>query len=77
MAVYLIVSFEPKNCSPNISLLDSCPVFTCTSKNRTGKVPPQLILKGYCVSKGKYYYGCKLHTLTTGREGTFPFPKVL
>jgi len=52
-AVYLIVSFTPKDCSPQISLLDSFSIFTCTSKNRKGKVVPQLTAKGYCASKGK------------------------
>ncbi len=77
LAVYLIVSFKPKDCSPNISLLDSMPVFTCTSKNRVGKVAPQLTAKGYCASKGTYYYGCKLHALAARREGTIPFPESL
>ena len=77
LAVYLIVSFKPKDCSPNTSLLDSFPVFTCTSKNRKGKVAPELTAKGYCASKGKYYYGCKLQALTARREGTIPFPESL
>ncbi len=75
--VYLIVSFKPKDCSPNISLLDSFPIFTCTSKNRKGKVAPEITAKGYCASKGKYYYGCKLHALAAKREGTIPFPESL
>ena len=77
LAVYLIVSFKPSDCSSEISLLDSFPVFTCTSKNRKGKVAPQLTAKGYCASKGKFYYGCKLHALTARREGTIPFPESL
>lgn len=77
LAVYLIVSFKPKNCSPTISLLDSMPIFTCTSKNRKGKAAPELTAKGYCASKGKFYYGCKLHALTAQRQGTIPFPESL
>ena len=38
LAIYLIVSFKPKDCMSTISLLDSFPIFTCTSKNRKGKV---------------------------------------
>jgi hypothetical protein len=75
MAVFLIVSFKPKDCSENTLLLDSFPAFTCTSKNRKEKVAPQLTAKGYCTSKGKYYYGCKLHALSAKREGTIPFPE--
>ena len=58
-------------------MLDSFPIFTCISKNRKGKVAPELTAKGYCASKGKYYYGCKLHAFTARREGTIPFPKSL
>ncbi len=53
------------------------PFFTCTSKNRVGKVAPQLTAKGYCAAKGKYCYGYKLHALTARREGTIPFPESL
>ena len=77
LAIYLIVSFKPKDCMSTISLLDSFPIFTCTSKNRKGKVALELTAKGYCASKGKYYYGCKLHALTAAREGTIPFPENL
>ncbi|RRD56308.1 IS4/IS5 family transposase [Tannerella forsythia] len=77
LAVYLIASFKPKDCSPTISLLDSMPIFTCTSKNRKGKVAPQLTSKGYCAFKDQYYYGCKLHALTARRQGTIPFPEAL
>ena len=74
LIVYLIVSFKPNDCSPNISLLDSMPIFTSTSKNRKGKVAPELTAKGYCSSNDKFYYGCKLHALTAQRQGTIPFP---
>lgn len=77
LAVYLIVSFKPKECNPTVSLLDSMPIFTSASKNRVGKVAPQLTAKGYCASKGKYYYGCKLHALAAQRKGTIPFPESL
>ena len=38
LAVYLIVSFKPKDCSLNISLLDSMSVFTYTQKIKKGYV---------------------------------------
>lgn len=77
LTVYPVATFRPPDCSNTVSLLDSLPIFTCTSKNRKGKVAPEITAKGYCASKGKYYYGCKLHALTAGRQGTIPFPESL
>lgn len=53
------------------------PIFTSASKNRLGKVAPEITAKGYCTSKDKYYYGCKLHALSAYRNGTIPFPESL
>ena len=35
---------------------------------------PELANKGYCASKGEYYYGVKLHVLGLRRPGTLPLP---
>lgn len=53
------------------------PIFTFTSKNRNGKVAPQLTSKGYCEYKDQYYYGYKLYDLTARRQGTIHFPEAL
>ena len=71
----LIESFKPLDCDINTSLVDSMPVITCGSRNRTGKVATEITNKGYCSTKNKYYYGLKLHTLAFRRKGTIPFPE--
>ncbi|MCX6230862.1 MAG: transposase [Bacteroidetes bacterium] len=66
----------PKDCSSEISLLDSLPIITCSGK-RVGKVATELTDKGYCSTKGMYYYGVKLHALAYRRVGHLPFPEQL
>jgi hypothetical protein len=51
------------------------PVITSGSKNRTGKVAPEITAKGFCSTKNLYYYGCKIHTLASVRDKTIPFPE--
>ena len=71
----LISSFKPEGCSDLFSIVDSMPVITSGSKNRTGKVAPEITAKGYCSTKNLYYYGCKIHTLASLRAKTIPFPE--
>ena len=73
----LISSFMPADCDRGISLVDSLPVITCAGRNRQGKVAREIISKGYCSTKNRYYYGLKLHALALRREGTIPFPDSL
>ena len=72
----LLAEFMPKECSSEISLLDSMPIITCSGK-RSGKVAPELTDKGYCSTKGMYYYGVKLHALAYRNKGHLPFPEQL
>jgi len=72
----LLTEFIPKDCSSEVSLLDSVPIVTCSGK-RKGKVAPELTDKGYCSTKGMYYYGAKLHALAYRRKGHLPFPEEL
>jgi hypothetical protein len=72
----LLKEFLPAGCSSEYSLLDSLPIITCSGK-RTGKVAPELTDKGYCSTKGMYYYGSKLHTLAYFHKGHLPFPEDL
>ena len=71
----LVDSFKPDDCHTSISLVDSMPIFTCTSRNRKAKVATEITNKGYCSTKNQYYYGLKLHTLAFAREGKIPFPE--
>lgn len=72
----LLAEFAPIECSTEFSLLDSMPIITCSGK-RAGKVAPELTDKGYCSTKGMYYYGSKLHALAFQRKGHLPFPEDL
>jgi len=72
----LLAEFVPKDCSSEFSLLDSLPIITCSGK-RAGKVAPELTDKGYCSTKGMYYYGSKLHALAFHYKGHLPFPEDL
>ena len=71
----LISSFKPANCRNLFSIVDSKPLITSGSKNMTGKVASEITAKGFCSTKNLYYYGCKIHTMASVRQGTIPFPK--
>lgn len=58
------------------SVVDSLPVITCSAK-RKGRVAVELTDKGYCSTKGMYYYGVKLHALAWIRPGGLPWPEGL
>jgi len=56
-------------------LLDSLPIIVAKSR-RSGfaKSAKSACDKGFCASKGIYYYGVKLHFLGQSRSGTIPLP---
>lgn len=70
----LLVDFQPEDCLLDQSLLDSMPIITCSGK-RSGKVAREIADKGYCSTKGIYYYGLKLHLLGFRRIGKLPHPE--
>jgi hypothetical protein len=70
----LLGNFQPDDCILNNSLLDSLPIMTCSGK-RKGKVASDITDKGYCSTKGVYYYGMKLHALSFRRKNQLPFPE--
>ncbi|MGF7139775.1 transposase [Roseimarinus sediminis] len=65
---------QPEDCCLNQSLMDSMPIITCSGK-RIGKVARELTDKGYCSTKGMYYYGLKMHLLGFRRIGKLPHPE--
>lgn len=69
-----IEGFFPKECSSEISVLDSFPIMTCSGK-RTGKVARELTDKSFCSTKNLWYYGMKLHALNSYNKGTLPYPE--
>ncbi len=74
LAECLIYEFKPSDCSEGQSLVDSMPIILCSGK-RQGKVATEIIDKGYCSTKGMYYYGVKLHALGFRRPGKLPHPE--
>nr|WP_320119541.1 hypothetical protein [uncultured Marinifilum sp.] len=58
----LLSDYQPEDCCLDQSLLDSMPIITCSGK-RSGKVATEITDKGFCSTKGIYYYGMKLHLL--------------
>ena len=70
----LLADFQPDDCLFDQSLMDSMPIITCSGK-RSGKVAREVTDKGYCSSKGLYYYGLKLHLLGFRRVGKLPHPE--
>ena len=74
LAVHLTGMFVPSDCDTDKSLLDSMPIITCSGK-RKGKVAREITDKGFCSTKGMYYYGLKLHALAFYRPNHLPFPE--
>lgn len=70
----LLVDYRPGDCCLDQSLLDSMPIITCSGK-RSAKVATEITDKGYCSTKGMYYYGLKLHLLGFRRIGKLPHPE--
>lgn len=70
----LLEEYQPEDCCLDQSLLDSMPIITCSGK-RKGKVATEITDKGYCSTKGMYYYGLKLHLLGFRRIGKLPHPE--
>jgi hypothetical protein len=56
-----------------IQLIDSMPIIVAGARRSgTAKVAKGLCNKGYCASKGIYFYGVKLHILGQKRFSTLP-----
>lgn len=74
LSASLINDHKPSDINENVSLLDSMPIITCSGK-RKGKVAQDITDKGFCSTKGIYYYGVKLHALGFDRENQLPYPE--
>ena len=70
----LVTDFRPEDCCLDQSLLDSMPIITCSGK-RSGQVAREIANKGYCSTKGMFYYGMKMHVLGFRRIGKLPHPE--
>ncbi|GHV60694.1 transposase [Bacteroidia bacterium] len=72
----ILTNYQPLDCDTGITLIDSMPVITCSGK-RKAKVAKEITDKGFCSTKGIYYYGLKLHALGFRRKGHLPHPERL
>lgn len=70
----IISKYTDVNGSSLIRIVDSMPIITC-SGNRRAKVATEVTAKGYCSTKSLYYYGVKLHLLSSRVKGTLPYPR--
>ena len=60
-------------------LMDAMPVIMANGKrsSRAKVASEEIAEKGYCASKGIWYYGVKLHVLGAERKGTLPLPEYI
>jgi len=59
-------------------LLDSMPIIVANQKrSKNAKAASGLCNKGYCASKGMYYYGVKLHALGQKQYETLPMMRMV
>jgi len=72
----ILTNYQPLDCDTGITLIDSMPIMTCSAK-RSAKVAREITDKGFCSTKGMYYYGLKLHALGFRRKGHLPHPERL
>ena len=56
-------------------VIDSMPIVVASARRSSrAKTAPQLCDKGYCASKGIFYYGVKLHVLAQTNYKAMPMP---
>jgi len=71
----ILDDFSGNDLNKLVRLVDSMPVIMASEKRSSkARVAGQLASKGYCSSKGIYYYGVKIHVLGIKREGELPLP---
>lgn len=71
----ILKDFPESEISQQIRLIDSMPIILANAKRSSrAKVANQFANKGYCASKGIYYYGVKIHILGLKREKILPLP---
>ncbi len=71
----LLERFSKLQGSHVVRLMDSMPIRLAHAKrSNRARVASELANKGYCASKGEYYYGVKVHVLGLRRRSTLPLP---
>lgn len=62
----------------SMRLIDSMPVIIANAKrSNSAKVASEFANKGYCASKGIYFYGVKVHIVGFKRHNTLPVPEYI
>ena len=71
----ILAGFSSNDLLKDIRIIDSLPIIMANAKRSTkAKVANEFANKGYCSSKGIYYYGVKVHVLAFKRTNTLPLP---
>lgn len=74
----ILKDFSGSDIMRQIRLIDSMPIILANAKRSSrAKIADEFANKGYCSSKGIYYYGVKLHILGFKRVGTLPLPEYI
>ena len=69
----ILADIPDANVLKEMKLIDSMPIILASAKrSKHAKVASEFANKGYCASKGIYYYGVKLHILAMKRLHTLP-----
>jgi len=64
--------------SHTVFLTDSMPIILAGERRSSrAKVAPEMCSKGYCASKGMYYYGVKLHIVAQCNYKAMPTPVIM
>jgi hypothetical protein len=74
VAAHSFATCVQSGCNPDVSLLDSFSIITCSGK-RKAKVATEITDKVYCSTKSLFYYGLKLHALAFSLPKKMPFPE--
>ena len=74
----ILTDYPSNKCLKDIRLIDSMPIIMANAKRSSkAKVAQEFANKGYCSSKGIYYYGVKVHILGFKQPGTLPLPEYI
>jgi hypothetical protein len=74
----ILADFSSNDLLQDIRLIDSLPIIMAHEKrSNKAKVANEFANKGYCSSKGMYYYGVKVHILGLKRTNTLPLPNYI
>ena len=75
---YVAFQFDKEYGEEFRKLVDAMPIVMAKAKrSNRASVAGELADKGYCASKGEYYYGVKLHVVGYDRDDSIPIPSLI